>query len=246
MYKTINQAIDFTNALKREIFDLNYQEIEVLLCPPFTALSEVSEALIDSEIKLGAQDLFWQEEGAFTGEVSASMLKDAGCSFVIIGHSERRQYFNETNEAVNKKIKAALRYGLKPIVCVGENLEEREKGETFEVLKGQLSAGLKETSKEEAAKIVIAYEPVWAIGTGKTATPKQAQEAQKYIRDLLKKMYNETVAESIIIQYGGSVKPENIQELMRQNDIDGALVGGGSLTVDSFSKIINSASKVRK
>lgn len=246
MYKTIPQAIELANGLKRELFDLDAQNIDVVICPVFTALSEVSEVTADSDIQLGAQNCYWQDEGAFTGEISPLMLKDAGAQFVIIGHSERRQYFGETNESVNKKIGAALKHGLTPIVCVGENLNERENGKTFEVLTNHIENGLKNVGKEDALKIVIAYEPVWAIGTGKTATPIQAQEAHKYIRDLLVKMYNKETANMIRIQYGGSVKPENIAELMRQPDVDGALVGGASLTVESFTTIVKQASEVKK
>lgn len=244
MYKTIKEAIELANGLKRELFKL--ENIEIVICPPYTALSEVSEVVLETNIQLGAQDLYWQEEGAFTGEVSGKMLRDAGCQFVIIGHSERRQFFNETNDGVNKKIKSALKYSLTPIVCVGETLAEREKDLTFKVLDDHLKNGLKDISEEEITKLVIAYEPVWAIGTGKTATPEQAQEAQKYIRDLLSKMYNKDVTGRVRIQYGGSVKPDNITELMRQPDIDGALVGGASLTVESFTTIVKKASEVNK
>jgi triosephosphate isomerase len=246
MYKTIPEAIDLANGLKREFFKLDLQVIDVVLCPPFTALSEVSEVVAESGIQLGAQDCFWQEEGAFTGEISVKMIKDAGCLYVIIGHSERRQFFAETNESVNKKIKAALKAGLTPIVCVGETLAEREADKTFAVLDGHIKKGLEGLSEEDFLKIVIAYEPVWAIGTGKTATPAQAQEAQNYIRALLKKLYNNEAAEAVRIQYGGSVKPENIVELMQQPDVDGALVGGASLTVEGFSQIVKKASEVRK
>jgi len=246
MYKTIPQAIELANGLKRELFDLDAQNIDVVICPVFTALSEVSEVVADSDIQLGAQNCYWQDEGAFTGEISAPMLKDAGAQFVIIGHSERRQYFGETNESVNKKIGAALKHGLTPIVCVGENLKERENGKTFEVLTNHIENGLKDIGKEDILKIIIAYEPVWAIGTGKTATPLQAQEAHKYIRDLLAKMYNKDTANMVRIQYGGSVKPENTAELMKQPDVDGALVGGASLTVASFTTIVKYASEVKK
>ncbi len=246
MYKTINEAIELANGLKREFFKLDYEKLEVVLCPPFTALSEVYEVISESDIQLGAQDAYWQDEGAFTGEISCKMLKDAGCEFVIIGHSERRQFFAETNESVNKKIKAVLNNGLTPIMCIGETLAEREKGETFKVLDDHLLNGLKGISEQDMLNLVIAYEPVWAIGTGKTATPQQAQEAHKYIRGLLKKEYNDDVAKDVRIQYGGSVKPENITELMKQPDIDGALVGGASLQVESFSQIVKKASEVVK
>lgn len=246
MYKTITEAIELANGLKRELFELDYQNIDVILCPPFTALSEVSEVIADSNIQLGAQDCFWGEEGTFTGEISCRMLLDTGSKFVIIGHSERRLYFGETNESVNKKIKAALKNNLTPIVCVGETLEEREIGATFKVLDDHIKNGLVDLSEEDLLKIVIAYEPVWAIGTGKTATPQQAQEAQKYIRDLLLKLYNKDAANNIRIQYGGSVKPENISELMKQPDVDGALVGGASLSIESFSEIVKKAYGVKK
>ncbi len=246
MYKTVTEAIELANGLKRVLFDLDYQNIEVVLCPPFTVLSEVSEVIAGSDIQLGAQDVFWQDEGAFTGEVSPKMLKDVGCNFVIIGHSERRLYFAETNESVNKKIKAVLKHNLTPIVCVGETLQEREKGQTFKVLVDHVENGLKDIGIQEIEKIVIAYEPVWAIGTGRTATAEQAQEAQKYIRDLLAKMYNKDIAQNIRIQYGGSVKPENITELIEQPDVDGALVGGASISVESFVTIVKKASEVKK
>ncbi len=246
MYKTINEAIDLANGLKRELFKVNFAAVDVVLCPVFTALSEVAEVLNETDIQLGAQDIYWQEEGAFTGEVSPLMLKDAGCQYVIIGHSERRQFFGETNEAVNKKIKAALKHGLTPIVCVGENLRERESNNTFKVIQDHIKGGLVDISAEDMLKTVIAYEPVWAIGTGKTATPDQAQEVHKFIRDLLRKIYGEELACNIRIQYGGSVKPENITELMGKPDVDGALVGGASLKVDSFSLIVTKASEVLK
>ena len=243
MYKTVPEAIELANGLKRELFKMEGRSIDIVLCPPFTALSEVSEVIAESNIQLGAQNVYWQEEGAFTGEISCKMLKDAGCLYVIIGHSERRQFFHETNESVNKKLKAALSVGLTPIVCVGETLSEREKNLTFKVLDDHVTGSLKDVNAEEALKVVLAYEPVWAIGTGKTATPAQAQEAQKYIRNQLKKLYNEEVAGKIRIQYGGSVKPENISELMKQPDVDGALVGGASLSAESFSKIVQKASE---
>lgn len=246
MYKTISQAIELVNGLKRELFNLGGQQIDIVLCAPFTALSEVSEVIMDTDIQLGAQDVYWQDEGAFTGEISPLMLKDAGVKFVIIGHSERRQYFGETNDSVNKKTRAALRQDLSPIVCVGETLVEREKGKTFKVLDDHIQNGLCDINAEDIPKIVIAYEPVWAIGTGKNATPQQAQEAQKYIRDLLKSKYNKDIADIVRIQYGGSVRPENITELLSQPDIDGALVGGASLELSSFSEIIKRAIEVKK
>jgi len=213
-------------------------KVEVVVCPPFTFLSVVAEAIKGSQISLGAQNLYWEKSGAFTGEVSAPMLKSIGCAYVIIGHSERRTYFHETDETVNKKIFAALAEGLKPIVCVGETLEEREKGETFDVIKRQVTQGLAKLSAAQMKTVVIAYEPVWAIGTGKTATPEQAQEVHAFIRKLLVEMFGKTTAEETRIQYGGSVNVSNATTLMSQADIDGALVGGASLKADSFEKII--------
>jgi triosephosphate isomerase (TIM) len=246
MYKTIKEAIELANGIKRELFKLDFAAVDVVLCPAFTVLSEVAEVLTETDIGLGGQDLYWQNEGAFTGEVSAAMLKDAGCQYVIIGHSERRQFFGETNETVNKKIKAALNNSLIPIICVGENLQERESNNTFKVIQDHLYGGLADISAQDLLKTVIAYEPVWAIGTGKTATGEQAQEVHKYIRELLRKMYGEEVASNIRIQYGGSVKAENIAELIAKPDVDGALVGGASLKVDSFSTIVVKASEVIK
>jgi len=244
MYKTIGEAIELTNGLTRELVDVN--GIDIVVCPPFTALTETAEVLTESNIALGAQNCHFEEEGAFTGEVSCTMIKDTGATYVIIGHSERRQYFGETNDTVNKKIRAALKHGLTPIVCVGETLKERESNLTFTVLTDHVENGLKGLSQEEARTVILAYEPVWAIGTGKTATPQQAQEAHKFIRDLLVKMFNKETAETIRIQYGGSVKPDNTSELMKQPDIDGALVGGASLKIDSFSQIVKKASEVKK
>ncbi len=246
MYKNIVEAIELSNGLKRELFKLDFEAVDVVICPPFTALAEVAEVLNESDISLGAQNMHWQDEGAFTGEVSALMLKEAGCRYVIIGHSERRQFFGETNETVNKKINAALKHGLSPIVCVGENLKERENNKTFDVIEDHIKNGLAGLNPDDILKIVIAYEPVWAIGTGKTATPAQAQEAHKFIRDLLKKMYSEEISSNVRIQYGGSVKPENALELMQQPDVDGALVGGASLKIDSFTAIVTRASEVKK
>lgn len=246
MFKTINQAIELANGLKRALFNLDSQDIDIVICPPFTVLSDIGEIIADSNIQLGAQDVYWQDEGAFTGEVSALMLKDIGCKFVIIGHSERRQYFGETNDSVNRKIKAVLRHSLIPIVCVGETLSEREDAKTQAVLDDHIQNGLRDINKTEALNLVVAYEPVWAIGTGKTATAQQAQEAQNYIRKLLEKMYNKEIANLIKIQYGGSVKPENITGLLTQPDVDGALVGGASLDVESFSEIVKRSSEIKK
>lgn len=213
---------------------------DVIICPPFTSLSEVSSLLKGTQIKLGAQNMHFEESGAFTGEISANMLKSVGCEYVILGHSERRVIFNEPDELINKKIKTALIKELKPIFCVGELLEQRESGETMNVISTQIEKGLKGITSEQMKNIIIAYEPVWAIGTGKTATPQQAQEVHLFIRELVAKKFSASVAENIIIQYGGSVKPDNSSELLSQKDIDGALVGGACLKADSFLGIIAS------
>ena len=236
MYKTLKEAEELVASLKRQLYDI--KDVDIVVCPPYTALSYVADMLEDSDIGLGAQDTHWEEEGAWTGEVSAGMLKDAGCLYVIIGHSERRQFFSESDEWVNKKIKAALKNSLIPIVCVGENLNQREKNLTLDIIKEQLAGAFKNIGSDEIEKIVLAYEPVWAIGTGKVAAPGQAQEAHKYIRDWLTKNYGQQVSRQIRIQYGGSVKPDNIAGLMSQEDIDGALVGGASLKADSFGAIV--------
>jgi triosephosphate isomerase len=236
MYKTLPEALELVAGLKRELLDIKDKEIAVF--PPYPILHTVARDLKNSNIGVGAQNLFWEEQGAFTGEISAKMLIDVGCKYVIIGHSERRQYFGETNETVNKKIFAALKAGLLPIVCVGEKLEEREAGKTFKVIEEHIKNGLKGLTSDQMSKVTIAYEPVWAIGTGKTATKEHAQEVHAFIRKLLAEMFGKEVSDKVRIQYGGSVKPENIKELMSQPDIDGVLVGGASLKVDSFVKIV--------
>jgi triosephosphate isomerase len=207
-------------------------------------LPVVHDVLLESNIGLGAQNVFWEDSGAFTGEISAPILKDIGVQYVIIGHSERRQYFGETDETVNKRIKAALKHDLTPIVCVGEVLKERESNKTFDVIKKQCEGAFAGLTSEQMEKLIIAYEPVWAIGTGKTATPAQAQEVHQFIRKLLTKLYGDNVAQTVRIQYGGSVKPENSAELMSQPDIDGALVGGASLKAESFIGIIKNSCRV--
>lgn len=242
MHKTIFEAMELVNGLKRNFID--DIGLDIVVCPSYTALSEVSSLLQDSAIQLGAQDMHWEDKGAFTGEVSPAMLKDAGVKFVIIGHSERRQFFAETNETVNRKVKAALQHGLIPIMCVGETLEERKAGETLEIVKGHIESGLEGVAIQGPQDLVIAYEPVWAIGTGINATAQQAQEVQAYIRGLLANLFGRSLAEGIRIQYGGSVKPDNIDELMREGDIDGALVGGASLDIISFTEIIRKAQAV--
>ncbi|MBI3315022.1 MAG: triose-phosphate isomerase [Candidatus Omnitrophica bacterium] len=246
--KTSREAIVLVEELKREVADL--EGVDIVVCPPFTALESVSEVLTETNIALGAQNVYWADSGAFTGEISTPMLKDFGVQYVIVGHSERRQYFGETNETVNKRLRAALAHGLTPIVCVGENLAEREADQTFAVLQTQvqgslagLPAGQAGLTCDEMNKIVVAYEPVWAIGTGKTATPSMAQEAHAFVRGLLAKIFGPDTAQSVRIQYGGSVTPENIAALMSQPDIDGALVGGASLKAASFAAIINAARK---
>lgn len=236
MNKNIGESIDLANSIKRSLYDI--EEVEIVVCPPFTSLSDVNEITMETNIKLGAQDCFWEKEGAFTGEISAGMLKNVGCEYCIIGHSERRQFFGETNETVNKKLKSLLKENLKPIVCVGEKLEERKSGRTFDVIKDHVVNSLAGISKEEMLKTVIAYEPVWAIGTGVNATKEQAEEAHKYIRTLLGQIHGDEIAKSVRIQYGGSVKPENIKELISQEDVDGALVGGASLKADSFVQLV--------
>ena len=241
---TLRESIELVTLLKRDLSEVG--DVEIVVCPVFSALTEVADTLYESNIKVGAQNLYWEDSGAFTGEVSAPLIKDAGANYVIIGHSERRQFFSETNQTVNKKIKAALKHELTPIVCVGETLKEREGEQTFVVVEMQVRESLADLSEDEMKKIVIAYEPVWAIGTGKTATPAQAQEVHKFIRDLLKKIYSEETARGITIQYGGSVKPENTRELILQPDIDGALVGGASLKADAFVKIVMNSCGIKK
>lgn len=239
MNKTVQESVDMAVGLKRKFY--TFAEADIVICPPFTALSKVNDEIIDSSIMLGAQDIYWEEKGAFTGEISPNMLKDAGCRYVIAGHSERRHIFGETDEDVNKKLLVVLKHGMVPIMCIGEKLEERDNGMTFEVLEKQLTRGLKDLGKEEAVRIVIAYEPVWAIGTGRTATPEQAQEAHKFIREFVEGLYGKGVSSKLRIQYGGSVKPDNIAQLMVQEDVDGALVGGASLDVNSFTEIVQNA-----
>jgi triosephosphate isomerase len=236
MNKTTGEAIELAQKLVESLKDVNDRDI--LICPPFTALYSVYQVIKGTNIKLGAQDVFYENSGAFTGEISPIMLKDVGCEYVIIGHSERRHIIGETDELINKKIKAAINNGLKVILCVGELLEEREAGKTLEVVKTQLEKGLNGVSKEEMKNIVIAYEPVWAIGTGKTAKPEDAQEVHAYIRELLSKLYSKEIADETIIQYGGSVKASNIDSLMAMPDIDGALVGGASLVAEEFTRIV--------
>ena len=239
MNKIPREAAELVQALKDRVGEID--RVDIVLIPPFTALETVYRLIKGSKLGLGAQNIHWEEKGAYTGEVSASMIKETGCQYVIIGHSERRQYSGETNEAVNKKIKSALKFDLTPIVCVGERLEEREKEETFQVVESHVREGLAGLSQEEVLRIVIAYEPVWAIGTGRTATPRQANEVHTFIRQLLSDIYSEDIAHRVRILYGGSVKPDSISALMAEPEIDGALVGGASLDAQSFSEIVQRA-----
>lgn len=236
MYKTGPEAVETARKLVELVAAVNDRDI--MIAPTFTALSAVSTVLEDSPVSLGAQNLFWENEGAFTGEISAAMLRSTGCSHVIIGHSERRQYFGETDDSVNKKIGAAIAGGLVPVFCVGESESERETDQTFSVLDRQVSKGLEGFSAEDLETLIVAYEPVWAIGTGKTATSEQAQEVHQYLRGKIEKSFGNMLAKSLRILYGGSVKPGNINELMGMPDVDGALVGGASLDAETFSKIV--------
>ena len=236
MYKTTPEAVESASQLVKLVADT--ADVDIMIAPVYTALDGVSKVIKDSRVKLGAQNLHWEKEGAYTGEISADMLLAAGCDYVIIGHSERRQYFGETDETVNKKIQAAITAGLIPVFCVGETEDEREAGQTFSVLDKQVKKGVEGKFAEDLGNLVIAYEPVWAIGTGKTATKEQAQEAHQYIRSLLEKSFGNAFSQTIRILYGGSVKPDNVTQLMEMPDIDGALVGGASLNADSFSQIV--------
>lgn len=239
MNKTVAEAIDLATAIKRDLGDC--KDVDIVLCPPFTALKSVSEAITDSHVDLGAQNMHWEKSGAYTGEISAPMLRQLYCHYVILGHSERRAYFLETDEIVNKKTKSALASNLQPIVCVGETLEERESGKTEEVITTQIRGSLADLSPRELVSCILAYEPVWAIGTGKTASPEQAQEVHALIRRLLLELADEAVAQSVRIQYGGSVKPSNAHELFGQPDIDGGLIGGAALEARSFIEIVRAA-----
>ena len=236
MHKTIAEALQFVDQIKNEV---EGTDVEAVICAPFTLLKDIKEAVKGTNIKVGAQNMHYEEKGAFTGEVSAPMLKELDMDYVIIGHSERRQYFNETDETVNKKVKAAHKYGLKPIVCVGETLEQKEAGETTNVITTQTRLALEGLSKEQVEGTIIAYEPIWAIGTGKTATSEDANNSIKEIRKEIAKNYGQDVADRVIIQYGGSVKSGNAKELFTTSDIDGGLVGGASLKADEFAKIVN-------
>lgn len=244
MYMTSSEAVDLVSTLQERSHELAGAQMVVI--PPFTALCDVHITLQGSAIQIGAQNLYWENEGAYTGEISASMLKDIGCSYVVIGHSERRQYFGETNTTVNKKIRAALAHTLTPIMCIGESLEERERGDTINKVKAQISEGLEGLDKDAIQKIIFAYEPIWAIGTGLTATPAQAEEVHSFIRNELSEKYGKTTGSCAIILYGGSVKPANTFSLLKEKNINGALVGGASLKAESFVEIAKEAIKAYK
>jgi triosephosphate isomerase len=237
MHKTVAEAVEFARELARGFTSM--VDREVAIAPPFTALQALQAVLKDTPIALCAQDVHWEEEGAFTGEVSAPMLLDAGCRYVLIGHSERRRWFGETNEDVSRKAKAALRAGLFPVVCVGETLDEREADQTFSIIRRQLKEGLNNIPADDIRRAIVAYEPVWAIGTGKTAALDQAEEIHDFIRQFLARIYGTDIAAGICILYGGSVNPDNAGSLVAQKDIDGLLVGGASLDAGSFRKIIH-------
>ena len=236
MYKTAEESAETARQLVERVADVG--DVDIMIAPTFTALTSVFKVIQNSPVALGAQNLFWENEGAYTGEISAPMLKSVGCQYCIIGHSERRQYFAETDETVNKRIQAAIRIGLKPVFCVGETEKERESEQTLSVLDKQVKNGLKELVLDQLDKLIVAYEPVWAIGTGKTATDDQAQDVHQFIRSLVEKNFGSALSDFIRILYGGSVKPDNIAGLMSMPDIDGALVGGASLDAESFSKIV--------
>ncbi|MHB8811553.1 MAG: triose-phosphate isomerase [Desulfobulbaceae bacterium] len=237
MHLTVSEAVQLATAVAascREIADR-----EVMIAPPFTALAAVAAAVRNTPVLVAGQNVAWEKEGAFTGEISPVMLREAGATMAIIGHSERRHIFNESNQLVNRRLLGALRFDLVPVLCVGETLAEREQNRTFPVLEEQVQQGLTDVSREEAGRVVIAYEPVWAIGTGRTATREQAQEAHAFIRGVLAGLYEKKLADDIRILYGGSVKPENIDSLMAEPDIDGALVGGAALQSESFDRIVH-------
>ncbi len=236
MNKKVGEAVELVKELKLLVDEIT--QVDIIVCPPFTSLYSVSEVIKGSNIQLGGQNCYLKESGAFTGEISPQMLLDVGCQWTIIGHSERRQYFNETDSLLNQKLKYVVETGLKIMFCVGETLDERENNQTESVLRRQVLEGLRDLTQEQVKQIVIAYEPVWAIGTGRNATKEQAQEAHAFIRSLIEREFGKEVAVNIPIQYGGSVKPENAKELISQPDVNGFLVGGASLKADSFAQII--------
>ena len=241
MNKTATEAAALVTEIKRDVFDVD--NVDILVCPPFTALAVVGDVVRDSNVSLGAQNMYFEDKGAYTGEISTAMLKDCGCTHVIIGHSERRTIFNESDETINKKVKKALEANLIPVLCIGEKLEEREANKTFEVITNQLEGDLADIDSDNMKKIIVAYEPVWAIGTGKTATSEQAQEAHAFIRNLIKEKYDSSISDGIIILYGGSMKPANVEELISQPDVDGGLIGGASLEAASFVELVKKSNK---
>lgn len=236
MNMTIAEGVEFIKNVAPSIKDT---EVEAVICAPATMLKDLKEASRGTNIKIGAQNMHFENSGAFTGEIAPAMLKELDVDYVIIGHSERREYYNETNETVNKKVLKALAVEILPILCCGETLEEREAGSTKDKVKTQIVAGLKDVKNEELSKVVIAYEPIWAIGTGKTSSSADANDVIMYIREVVKDLYNGELSELVRIQYGGSVKPANVEEIMNESDIDGALVGGASLKADSFTELVN-------
>ena len=241
MNKTVAEAVALASEIKERVAGV--ENVKVIVCPVFTAVKSVADVLKGTNVKVGAQDMYWETSGAYTGEVSGEMLLEAGAEYVIIGHSERRQYFGETNETVNKKLKKALSIGLKPIVCIGETLADREAGTTEAVVGKQVKEGFVGLTAEEMKGTIIAYEPVWAIGTGKTATAEQAEAVHAYVRNLVAQLWDKETADAVIIQYGGSMKPENVASLLAQPDIDGGLIGGASLVASKFAGIVKAANQ---
>jgi len=239
MFNTVEEAVNLVQGIKAGVYKIS--DCVVVLCPPFTALQAVSKEIADSQIELGAQNMYPETEGAFTGEISPMMLKDQNCRYVVLGHSERRQHFKESNAFINEKVKTALKYSLIPILCIGETLEQRESRQHFEVVKKQFDESLAGLSKADMMKTVIAYEPVWAIGTGQTASPEQAEQMHSYIRRLINEKFGNEVSSRVWILYGGSVKPDNTAALMSKANVDGALVGGASLKAESFASIVANA-----
>lgn len=239
MFKTEDEALTLVQTIKAGVYKVT--DCDVVVCPPFTALAAVAKIIAGGPLALGAQNLYPATEGAFTGEISPIMIKDAGCRYVILGHSERRQYFHETDDFINEKVKIALQYSLVPIVCIGETPAQRENRQFLEAIKNQFEQSFADLTKEDMVRLVIAYEPVWAIGTGKTATPEQAEQMHSYIRRLLNEKYGDEVASRVLILYGGSVKPDNIASLIKKPNVDGALVGGASLKAESFAEIVSQA-----
>jgi triosephosphate isomerase len=236
MYKTCDEAVDTARALKQLVDGVT--DVDIMIAPPFTALALVAQEVKDTAIGVGAQNLHWESEGAFTGEIAAGMIVSAGCRYAIIGHSERRQYFGETDQTVNRRIRAAIDAGLIPVLCIGETEAQREAGDTFSVLDKQVENGLESFVLDDLKDLVVAYEPVWAIGTGKTATAEQAQEVHAHVRQWFGQRYGDAFAQALRILYGGSVKPSNVKDLMAMPDLDGALVGGASLDPESFSQLV--------